>query len=320
MKTRISCFLLLYFVVLGCKTTQPTMTEEIKHGWVVVNTTPRDGPSAIMGTVRDLASNEAIPFAEITLTGRDGKTMGVRSDMDGNFSMNGVFMMDFRLMIRSQDYETIDQLLEIGTPSTIRLDVRLKRFVMQVEKPIIYLYPERSQKITVALDYAGELTHAYPAYPRDGWVVTAGPDGVLHDEKGQEYYALFWEGVPQHPIVPRDGFIVPGRQTAAFLEDKLAYLGLNRREANEFILYWLPRMENNPFNLIHFSGKEYDEMARLNVTPKPETVIRVMMLTQPLSQRIDFPLQDLSAMQKKRNGFTLVEWGGSVVESVIQSQ
>jgi hypothetical protein len=167
------------------------------------------------------------------------------------------------------------------------------------------------------LNYDGELTHTYPKYPKSGWTVTAEPDGTLWDEKGQEYYALFWEGLPSKPLVPKDGFIVPGKETVAFLEEKLAYLGLNRREANEFIMFWLPQMENNPYNLIHFSGTEYESMAGLTVTPQPETVIRVMMLTQPLQSKISFPLQDLSNLKKVRKGYTVVEWGGSSATNFI---
>ena len=43
-----------------------------------------------------------------------------------------------------------------------------------------------------------------------------------------------------------EGFCVKGEDTAAFLEDALSKLGLNRKEANEFIVYWLPLMEQNP--------------------------------------------------------------------------
>ena len=32
-------------------------------------------------------------------------------------------------------------------------------------KPVIYLYPEEETQVTVQLDYAGELTCTYPAYP-----------------------------------------------------------------------------------------------------------------------------------------------------------
>ena len=48
------------------------------------------------------------------------------------------------------------------------------------------------------------------------------------------------------------GFVVKGEDTAAFLQEKLAYLGLTPREYNECIVYWLPRLEGNPYNLISF--------------------------------------------------------------------
>jgi endoglucanase len=62
----------------------------------------------------------------------------------------------------------------------------------------------------------------------------------------------------------------------------------------------------------------YEEQAALEVTPKPETIIRVMMLTQPLESKIDFPLQDLSTLKQTRKGFTVVEWGGSEIKSIIE--
>jgi hypothetical protein len=130
---------------------------------------------------------------------------------------------------------------------------------------------------------------------------------------------LFWEGTPYQSIVPNDGFVVTGKETAAFLEEKLAYLGLNRREANEFIMYWLPRMDDNTYNLIHFASKQYEEQAELIITPTPQSTIRIMMLTQPLNSKIDFPLQDLSLLKKIRRGFTVVEWGGSVINVINEN-
>ena len=176
-------------------------------------------------------------------------------------------------------------------------------------KPIIYLYPEKIQEIEVQLDYDGELTHTYPKFS-EGWKVTANPDGTLFDAKNQEYYALYWEGKPNKDYTINEGFLVPGEQTIDFLENTLSKLGLNRKEANEFIIYWLPKMENNPYNLIHFSSTEYEEMAKLNITPKPETLIRVMMVFKPLDNSIKIKKQNLNSMSKKRKGFTVVEWGG----------
>ena len=134
------------------------------------------------------------------------------------------------------------------------------------EKPVIYLYPEAETDVTVRLDYAGDLTCTYPAY--DGaWRVAAAPDGTLTDESGQTYRYLYWEGVDNIQYDFSEGFCVPGEETAAFLEDALAQLGLTRAEANEFIIYWLPQMEQNAYNLISFHQETYTDAAKLTITP-----------------------------------------------------
>ena len=119
------------------------------------------------------------------------------------------------------------------------------------EKPVIYLYPEQETDVRVTLDLAGELTCAYPAYG-DGWSVRAAPDGTLTDESGQTYRYLYWEGTSGTDYDFSTGFCVAGEDTAAFFEDALTQLGLTREEANEFIIYWLPQMQDNAYNLISF--------------------------------------------------------------------
>lgn len=176
-------------------------------------------------------------------------------------------------------------------------------------KPIIYIYPEQTQQVNVRLTYDGKLTHTYPKYDQ-GWEVTASPDGTLKDKNNKEYYALYWEGKPNKAYTLDKGTIVKGSETVTFLEETLAQMGLNRKEANEFIIYWLPKMEKNNYNLIHFSTNEYQERAQLSITPKPETLIRVMMVYQPLDEKVTIEKQDLSLLKKERKGFTVVEWGG----------
>lgn len=177
-------------------------------------------------------------------------------------------------------------------------------------KPVDYLYPETEMEVTVKLDYDGELTCTYPAYD-GGWTVTARPDGTLTDGRGQTYSYLYWEGVDHTAYDFSQGFCVSGADTAAFLEDALARLGLTRREANEFIVYWLPRMEQNPYNLIAFQSDAYTDHARLTVTPEPDSMLRVFMAWKSLENPIDIPAQDLPAFD--RTGFAVVEWGGAEV-------
>lgn len=183
-----------------------------------------------------------------------------------------------------------------------------------VAKPIIYFYPETEMDLSVSLDFNGRLTHTYPKYPPGGWKVHVQEDGTIVDGKGQEYYSLYWEGKNHQPFHITEGAAVKGDQTVEFLETSLAQLGLNRREANEFIIYWLPHLESSPYNLIHFSTTEYEEMAKLRISPEPETVIRVMMVFQPMDTLRSVKSQDLSKLGKKRKGFTVVEWGGKKID------
>lgn len=178
-------------------------------------------------------------------------------------------------------------------------------------KPVIYLYPEEETKVRVELDFNGEFTSTYPAY-NDGWSVTAKPDGTLTGEDGREYYCLFWEGKSYVNYPMNEGFVVSGGETEKFLEESLRALGLTDKEANEFIIYWLPRMEHNAYNLISFVGEEYTDNARLNVSPAPDTVLRVFMLWKALDEPIDIPRQELNFTE--RVGFTLVEWGGAEIK------
>ena len=180
------------------------------------------------------------------------------------------------------------------------------------KKPVIYLYPEAETQVTVNLDLNGDLTCTYPAYG-EGWTVTASPDGTLTDENGQTYNYLYWEGIQAADYDFSQGFCVAGQDTASFLEDTLADLGLTRREANEFMVYWLPMMEENPYNLISFQSEAYTDGAVLTVTPEPDTLLRVFMAWKPLASPVDIDPQTLTA--PARTGFTVVEWGGTQVDN-----
>lgn len=177
-------------------------------------------------------------------------------------------------------------------------------------KPVIYLYPEEEREVSVKLDLDGKLTCTYPAY-NTGWKVTAAPDGTLTDAEGQTYNYLYWEGETNAQWDMTKGFCVKGEDTAAFLEEALEKLGLNRREANEFIVYWLPLMEHNLYNIISFQTDTYTDAAQLQIDPAPDTLIRVFMTWQGSEDYVNLEPQTLTAPE--RTGFTVIEWGGTEV-------
>jgi hypothetical protein len=178
-------------------------------------------------------------------------------------------------------------------------------------KPVIYLYPEKETTVDVTLTLDGDLTCTYPAYG-DGWPVTASPDGTLRDAQGQAYNYLYWEGESNARYDLSKGFCVKGEDTAAFLENALAKLGLNRREANEFIVYWLPQMQNNPYNLITFQQEAYTAFAPLEITPEPDSMLRVFMAYKPLEEPIEIEAPAIEPFE--RTGFAVIEWGGTQIE------
>lgn len=178
-----------------------------------------------------------------------------------------------------------------------------------LEKPVIMLYPEKETVVTVRLK-VNDLATTYPKYD-DGWTVTAHPDGRLEAD-GRSYRCLFWEAENDFEPDFSEGFVVKGEDTAAFLEEKLELLGLNEDEANDFIVYWLPRMEGNPYNVISFQTDNYDRAAPLEITPKPDSILRVFMAFKKADKFYEIDEQELGSFE--RVGFAAVEWGGCEVK------
>lgn len=178
-------------------------------------------------------------------------------------------------------------------------------------KPIIYLYPTETTNVKVELGNPDKLSCTYPKY-KEEWNVIAKPNGELQDvETGRNLYALYWEGKNiQKNTDMIEGFCLRGEDTAEFLEEKLKILGLTDREAEEFIIFWLPKMEKNEYNYIRFETvEEQNEAMPLKITPAPDTTIRIMMDWKALEEKIDVQEQKLEA--PSRTGFVAVEWGGS---------
>ena len=184
----------------------------------------------------------------------------------------------------------------------------------ETAKPVIYLYPEQETKVNVQLTFNGTLTSTYPTLPPEGWTVTAQPDGTLTDEEGRSYRYLFWEGVADVDWKQDSGFLVKAEDAREFLEESLTQLGLNELEQNDFITYWLPKLEKNGESFVTFAAEQYTDNAVLTVTPQPDSVLRVQMLISKVddSNRAAFqklPEQELPRFE--REGFVLVEWGGT---------
>ena len=110
-----------------------------------------------------------------------------------------------------------------------------------------------------------------------------------------------------------EGFVVKGEDSREFLEEKLAILGLNEREAEEFIVYWLPILEKNEYNYIRFASmEEINESMPLNFSVEPNSLIRVWMQFKAVDK--NYKVNEQVLEKPEREGFVAVEWGGTEIK------
>lgn len=238
----------------------------------------------------------------------DEKIDGVMADGSGYFiaiptDMPAGIEVEYRECYTKEEISNVKKYNTLFDPWQTSLD-----------KPIIYLYPNEDIELTVKLTNADKITCSYPEYT-DGWEILAKTTGELVElETGRNLYALYYESESLNSFtIQEDGFVVKGSEVIKFLEEKLAILGLTEREAEEFIIYWLPRLQENEYNYIRFAtAEEINQNMPLEFSVEPDSLIRVLMTYKKLDTEIEVKEQVLET--PIRTGFVAVEWGGTEIK------
>ena len=148
-------------------------------------------------------------------------------------------------------------------------------------KPVLYLYPETETNVEVKFSKPELLTTTY------------------------------WEELSTNKFNFNEGFYVEKDNAIEFLEEKLSILGLNDKERNEFIMYWLPILEQNKKSLVYFETTEsLQKENELIINPKPDSLLRIRMHVKKINHKIEIKEQELPNFERK--GFAAVEWGGII--------
>jgi hypothetical protein len=184
--------------------------------------------------------------------------------------------------------------------------------MVECGKPVIYLYPEQEQDVSVQVEPTGGFTVTDPQYGENGWFVRATPTSDIYNyANGKTYPYLFWEGHGADYERPERGFVVAQAEVPQLLREKLMALGLNEKESDDFREFWEPKLMQSPYVFVTFVDQPtFDTIAPLTVTPAPDTVIRVFMDYVPLENPIG--VEPLPITTPERRGFTVVEWGGAL--------
>jgi len=196
-----------------------------------------------------------------------------------------------------------------GKTSQKQITFYVHEYMGEAAKPVIYLYPTRETEVTVRVSPPGGVTVSEPAYGA-GWTVLAKPDGTLVNRgDGSVWPYLFWESDEAVPPMPESGFVLERSALPGFFRDKLAFLGLSPAEIDDFLEYWIPVLVEGPWYLVSFTDQAaWDARVPLEVSPRPDTVIRVFFDARPLAAPVTVKPQAL--VPRARKGFTVVEWGG----------
>jgi hypothetical protein len=198
--------------------------------------------------------------------------------------------------------------------------------MIMVEKPVVYLYNDRATKeVNVQVTTDNDMVFTYPKMQEGNqWNVQVGQDGIKTND-GRSYPYLFWEAAGKGDFYTRQegkiaGSIVKTDTVVSFLEAKLYALHLNPTEVTDFISYWGPRLQQQAYAIVQFKVDEsVNEIAALDITPQPDWMRRVYMVftgfeTYPSVAVTEEPILEEGLV--KREGFYVVEWGGSEIPMI----
>ena len=209
---------------------------------------------------------------------------------------------------------------------------------VQVKKPAIYLYPEKTTQINVKLDKSIEYKTTVPNYNKKGWNVEAEPTGTLRDLQPQytkcsklpkkqygleyareacgvnKYPYIFWDGTPKAKVPQKStGFIVKKEDIALFLAGKADEMKFNTNEKTDFVKYWAKEMHDTNwdyFKVYFLQNEDVDMYMPIYIEPKPVSLNRIEIIISKGKKNAKIEPQTLLPIN--REGFTVVEWGGLI--------
>ena len=182
---------------------------------------------------------------------------------------------------------------------------------MVLKKPVIYVYPEKPMEVSVSINITkGKFSVVYPKFneANNSWKIKANPNGDI-EINNRKYPYLFYECDSYFNQETNEGFIVDDKTACDFLEEKLTFLGLNDKEKTDFITFWLPVLLSNKLSLCTFQFKTFFDHIPMEVSPKPDTLIRIFLSIKKIDAPMEIKEQKLE--HNERKGYTVVEWGGS---------
>lgn len=206
------------------------------------------------------------------------------------------------------------QTLQLGTFNIPKTEGWWKGW-LQESKPVIYLYPEKTSVLDLKIRIdKGTVTVSDPYYqPENGWQKMLVHTNGLIEYQHSNYPYLYYETETKAYERPDFGAVVKIEDKEKYLAESLVKLGLSQRESQDFFNYWLARFDEEVrtayLQISFFPSKTVAKADTFEVSPPVQTEIRVRAYFKPWEKPVSLKPQPFEK-PPKREGFTLVEWGG----------
>ena len=175
-----------------------------------------------------------------------------------------------------------------------------------VYKPNIYIYPTEQIDLSVKLNFplGGEIVTSIPEYGT-GWNINVDTSGLINNS----YSYLFYESTQPDIWQRNNGWTIQTDKLESFFRQNMTEYGFNEKEINDFIEYWIPRLNDYQLYSIYPQTKSLiDNVIQLDFSKQPDNILRLFYVIKGQNQLQD-KLTEPTIDNFEREGYFVTEWG-----------
>jgi hypothetical protein len=187
-------------------------------------------------------------------------------------------------------------------------DTCLKEVTDQIilYKPNIYIYPKKNIQLSLKISFpsGGSIIESIPAY-NNGWNVYVDTNGIIDNK----YRFLFYESKQPDLFQNEVGWCISKYNLKSFFEQNLAFYNFSENEIIDFLVYWLPRLNEYDYYLIYpQTNIVIDKIIKLDFSIELDNINRLYYGFSGLNNYIKIEKPLIKGFE--REGNYIMEWGG----------
>lgn len=213
-----------------------------------------------------------------------------------NFGFPFLFILYLMIAVPFQSCEPVDEINDDSDCDTC----------LVLYKPNIYIYPTEIIQLSVTLSFplGGRVISSIPEYGT-GWNVTVDTNGLIDNT----YSYLFYESTQPDIWQKTHGWVIKVTELESFFKENMLDYGFNGQEIDDFIDYWIPRLDEYTFYSIYPQTETLiKDAVKLDFSKQPDNLLRLFYVVKGhnyFQNNLIEPIID----NFKREGYFATEWG-----------